>query len=976
MSKENKTVSAGLAKTPKYLAGTKRIEKIKKEFFTEKELKERILAKATKDVLALEIKNIKAIATAIATAIAKAIDDTLGWLPVYNAKNEKLYYHIYANGLLPDMETFNLESSDCHYSFPSNYTKTFAGFTGRLIKIDEGNLILGYEKKAVLINKLHFKLNYSYWSIPGFNNPIVFENTNGGYRLDSYRWGDSSHNQANFNLPFKSLGPLAKQSNSDILLLLLQNHLHCEGIKPEEQQQLEALSKEPYKPILVKLMDGESLTNEDKKILSKEAEIAKKITALNAQYTENINAQDGLLDDALASYLLNIDNMRCDLDPYDARLLDDPQRGHWDLWNLDESDGIAVKSKIYARDPHNDINPEGIVSIDFGTKSTVVAFQQKDERIMPMRIGTGKISGKVSAEHYENPTVLEFVDLKNFILAYNADKEAGRPKTLWKDLNCSYTAKNAMDNCDSTKYAAYLKELKQWAGDKSRVLSIEDDKGFSKELPPYLQLSEEDFDPIELYAYYIGCYINNMNASNGIFLKYCMSFPVTYEESIREKLLNSFTKGIKKSLPTAILNDALVMEDFEVKAGISEPSAYAVCALQEFAVKGEDEEKCFYGVFDFGGGTADFDFGIWRNPTRKNKRRYDYEMERLQSGGDPYLGGENLLELLAFNIFKENAEILRENEKEGHKAIPFILPPECDSFEGCEQLLQNNSKQAKVNMNLLSEKLRSFWEAGNTDNFSSSVLKIELFDVDGKKINLELSVNEDNLKEILEKRIKKGIDNFFTCLELCIEKNQEKLEGIEKINILLAGNSSKSAIFQELIKNAINELEDFEYVLYPPLGTEEAENKIKEREVAKNETLLVRPNGKTGVAMGLLMSRSGIKITNPKVSFRFFIGYKYKNLFYCIPEDGLVEYNTWYELMDADEKEAALFYTPLSIATKEAFSIAKCNKKILTLKKAHEDCLVFVRAISSDTIEYCVAEDEDCANAEEYVEEPVKMQLG
>ena len=58
-------------------------------------------------------------------------------------------------------------------------------------------------------------------------------------------------------------------------------------------------------------------------------------------------------------------------------------------------------------------------------------------------------------------------------------------------------------------------------------------------LQQFRELSDEDLDPIELYAYYLGLYINNMR--NGIFLTYYLSFPVTYEIAVREKIIQSFT---------------------------------------------------------------------------------------------------------------------------------------------------------------------------------------------------------------------------------------------------------------------------------------------------------------------------------------------------------------------------------------------------------------------------------------------------
>ncbi|TOO18629.1 hypothetical protein, partial [Vibrio parahaemolyticus] len=67
------------------------------------------------------------------------------------------------------------------------------------------------------------------------------------------------------------------------------------------------------------------------------------------------------------------------------------------------------------------------------------------------------------------------------------------------------------------------------------------------DLPPFLELTDDDFNPIEIYAYYLGLYINNLN--NGIFMDYILSFPVTYEVPIRDKIIESFEKGLKKSLP-------------------------------------------------------------------------------------------------------------------------------------------------------------------------------------------------------------------------------------------------------------------------------------------------------------------------------------------------------------------------------------------------------------------------------------------
>ena len=94
---------------------------------------------------------------------------------------------------------------------------------------------------------------------------------------------------------------------------------------------------------------------------------------------------------------------------------------------------------------------------------------------------------------------------------------------------------------------------------------------------------------MELYAYYLGLYINNMR--NGIFMDYVMSFPVTYEKEVKKKIIRSFEKGLKKSLPDTIVRDEELMKKFRVQAGVSEPAAYAITALKGYGFEPEEKKS-------------------------------------------------------------------------------------------------------------------------------------------------------------------------------------------------------------------------------------------------------------------------------------------------------------------------------------------------------------------------------------------------
>lgn len=308
---------------------------------------------------------------------------------------------------------------------------------------------------------------------------------------------------------------------------------------------------------------------------------------------------DSLISQFYGEILLNIDSQRADLQPYHSKILDDTALGHWSLWqdelNTQDYLTIDLPQKMVARDPKSSVH-DGVVAIDFGTKSTVVVYQKDNVNIHPMRIGTGDLSKEIAAHHYENPTIMEFIHLAPFIQAYQA--QPYRPDTRWQDLTISHTAYNSMQGSESSKFNTFLDALKQWAGDKNRKLKVVGQHGKVIDLPPFLELADDEFNPIEIYAYYLGLYINNLN--NGIFLDYIMSFPVTYEVAVRDKLIDSFKKGLAKSLPAELGEQTI--KQLSVSKGASEPAAYALTALQEYGLEPQGCERIFYSVFDFGGG--------------------------------------------------------------------------------------------------------------------------------------------------------------------------------------------------------------------------------------------------------------------------------------------------------------------------------------------------------------------------------------
>ena len=656
-------------------------------------------------------------------------------------------------------------------------------------------------------------------------------------------------------------------------------------------------------------------------------------------------------------YYLSIDKERINIDDYQETMLVDPNIGHWDLKEEDKKELKEILGKnVYKRDPKKDINQGGIVAIDFGTKSTVVVYQKDSENILPMRISGDKLSREVRNTDYENPTVIEFRDIDKFLKDYNA--KAGRPDTKWEDITVSHTAFGNLTEVSSEYFDSIISDIKQWTASKNQSIVIVDRKGKEILLSPYLELKEKSknyLDPVELYAYYIGSYINNM--INGVYLEYYLSFPVTYEKAIRERILKSFEKGIQKSLPIEIQEDKDLMKKFRVRHGANEPAAFAVCALSKLEIEPKNEEdKVYYGVFDFGGGTTDFDFGIWKYSEEEDL--YDYELEHFGAGGDKYLGGENILKELAYKVFSDNSSNLRKSQ------IQYTRPEWCDELAG-EEILVSQTKQARQNSTKVAKELRGIWE--NTTNERVDYISVNLFNSLGEvNTGFKLDVKEDELKNLIKEKIEKGIKNFFIKMEDAL-----KGEDVKEINIFLAGNSCKHPFVEEIFNRYIEEKKDkLKINIYNTKMFDELK-----------ETNKANPTAKTGVAFGLIYSRNSGRIKvisrdekaniNNEINFKFYIGNNRRNRFNCIisPNSSYDEYK-FFGIVKSDIFE--LYYSTSPEAQTNEMKSSEAKIKRVNLKKDYDEedrYRIYLRADESDKLAYAIVKEEKDIEIKKFVEE-------
>lgn len=740
----------------------------------------------------------------------------------------------------------------------------------------------------------------------------------------------------------------------------------------------------------------------------------------------NINSKD-----IKAAFQFN-DSLRCNLDIIKTEEFTDATRGVWELYGIDEN--ILKKAKVFARNPEDDIQ-SGVIGIDFGTSSTVVA-RDNNGRTELLRVGTNDFSATSKAIDYENPTILEFKNYNEMLNAWRS--QARMPFVKWKDVNCSHAARNNWRNANTNTeiVASIFPTLKQWVLKEGRaaILRMKDRNNVDFEILPvdindeHLKFNNENktlnvnddytFDPIELYAWFLGLNINRRG--QGIFMRYNLSFPAAYPKVAREHIRAAFERGLYRSLPHTLSNE-IIKKDFSVQIRTTEPAAYVVGAYKSLNIKATDE-GCHYGVFDFGGGSIDFDFGIIRNPNETESKKFELVIEHFGEGdGDKHLGGENLIEHLAYETFKLNESICRE------KNISFTKPADAIKLAAYENLIKT-SRTAVTNTLIVASKLRCIFEQGKLVNEGGDIetnelVNLPLLNNDGEVEHITFQVEVNALIDLLKQRIFDGCKNFLVAMNRAFSasdsnKNSKNKNFPQEIHILLAGNASRSNIVKTLfgLENNNNQKVNTVTITTPQVKVKDnsqsksadANNsnnsnsnnsnnkKVLSRETCnfseelsaeavkifgKNlPTFIVhspllpddnnpyQPTAKTAVAIGLLSLDQGscIKIINHSLEsnsgeapFDFYVGKLIKDANFVSILHHKSKYQKWEFLCPLIESSVNnLYYSQsakaLSGEMLKGDPLLK-KYKLIYFDKKYDEQKAFIRAISPNKIEICAA---------------------
>ncbi|MGN8462696.1 hypothetical protein ACR9ML_05775 [Helicobacter pylori] len=726
------------------------------------------------------------------------------------------------------------------------------------------------------------------------------------------------------------------------------------------------------------------LSDDNQKFIESLAQ-AEKITNEKIEKTlEIVSISDVDVDfEKFKELMLNVDNIAVGLKSYSQSQLLDLNGGHWDLevpsapkervtFRFDNlpKDSDGKEMDFYACSSLKDLN-KGVVAIDFGTKSTTASYM--DETGTYRLLSIGGLVDDANPTKFENPTIVEFRYRKKFITGYDALDH--RPFTEHNDIEVAHEAQKSAAGVKGNDLYRFFSKLKQWAGADEK----QNFRDLIEDFPLESFTNCTDFNPIEIYAYYIGRSINNMH--NGVFLKYFLSYPIKYEKHQAEKIRESFERGLKKSLPRHVFDDEKTAKTFKVELRASEPCAYAISALKSYGFfKSEKLDKpVYYGVFDFGGGTTDFDFGKWE---KSASPKFLYKMTHFSSGGDKYLGGENLLELLAFEAYAKNFQTLKEKDV-------VIAKPNYDRIDTQRfGSFMQNSREARLNLQTIASKLRPFLENLDADiieaieenenfeieNFEKD-FKTMLLDRNGAETECDLKVDCKELLSLLKGKIDEGVANFFAGFSKVMAENIDDQR--RAFHIFLGENASRSVLVKQAFENAKEKQlkdykqktskDDFIFIIYEPLGTEKSDKQILELmgEDVSNTPAYLKPTCKTGVAFGLLESRNkagGIEMPSIDANpvFKYDLGVEKEGKFHAkISRDSLK--TDEYQIFQTKEEWGGfdgleIRYSDKALANTNTLSIHDTQLIFIALEE-HEEVDVKVCCVDSQSIKVGLFKD-------------------
>ena len=614
---------------------------------------------------------------------------------------------------------------------------------------------------------------------------------------------------------------------------------------------------------------------------------------------------------------------------------------------------IIVPFELKLKDAKQYTGKDTVV-IDFGTSSTCVAYSNSEMITLENMDGINKNKSRI----FENPTNFMVNNWNNFsekwlredypdILRMDYLGDSKGHFIQGNRLKEGFINKEILNaTLDKIKLIPYTK-LKLEKRLKFKA-AIDNEKEILLVTGNEEQENEESFKPIVAYAYLLGR--NIMSPKKGsstelndeeISIKFRMTVPTKFDSEIKEIIKQDIEKGLKLAAPKNIRGS------IKIEIGNEEPVAFVGAMMQEKKLRWGDK----FAIFDFGGGTLDFAFGLYReaDEDEKEEEEIDSVLEIYNTDGNERGGAEYLINKLSYYIYRENKDTMLENK------IPFIVPLEEKKVELFNQdLLDGKSNNAELNLKTFNEQITRKIFINDED---ISLLSLELKDIDNAQKTATLTVDTTLIKDLIRDNMEMMVDDFIGMMLRDIP------EPYDNLKIFRAGNGSRNTILEEVFKNKIGNHSKFS-VAEICFVDDPSQNGIN----PKTAVVLGEVNLRKKQAEMKIIYRNKIEGKENETPFEFYVGRQdrqgssdFEELLY----KGSTE-KQWkdYGLVSKENKEKEIFYANVMGITDIKDSRLKYQKLNFKDEEMVESRKLWIRANSANKIEYIFSKKEPSKDLE------------
>jgi hypothetical protein len=618
----------------------------------------------------------------------------------------------------------------------------------------------------------------------------------------------------------------------------------------------------------------------------------------------------------------NFPKITANLPPNDGALLTDPSEGHWQgarfvgtkriailrqgkviglLRRAGRAERDVVPPEVVRRDPMLDVRRDAWVAVDFGASSTVVAIGTR-ERSEIVRIGTTEPPSL--PRDYETPSEVSFQSLGRVVKAWR--ERAILPLTVWGDLYVGFGARERVGISLSTTMTGGSKERAMRArATVAELASIparieagkpvylcgrgESEGVATLERPSAAVIDEEGigpddpFDPIELFAYYIGLFVNSRR--RGLYLRYAVGMPTGWGTERRHQVLAQLRRGIYRSLPAGMVGyddlDTLQVVD----AGPNVLS-FAAHAFKIFGIAPRAAEMVPFAAIDAGATETAIVCGLYREGSPDEVAAgFERVLEHVEPSVLSGAGAERLLHRLAYRVYAASATSMRSND------VPFEPPEGEPPVEGAEERL-NSSCEALVNVRLLKDGVRPLLERSGPAPVPDMV---QLFARDGRVRDVRVLIDRAALSEWLRDELATLAGEIKDVIAKGFARVTRNKTPYDELRVLLGGRLMLNAHLQERLEAAL------------PKGVRL--HRFRE----PDHTNVAAPTVKLATALGILALRhlplGPAQVTDDRSSFAYRVGRARHGKLYTVLDAG-AGYDSWRELGACTRPEVTVLYAP------------------------------------------------------------------